>query len=209
MSPAMLLASHNAHKRDEIQRTLCLPPGFLRSPADLDRSEPPPNPDENGQTYAANARIKARAFSHWSKLPALADDSGLEVAALGGRPGLHTARYAGPNATFAAHCQRLLEELEGTADSARQACFICVLVICVGDDVVWETEGRCPGFIPRAPAGDGGFGYDPVFIPEHETCTLAQMTAADKDRISHRGRALKHLGAALAAGEIAGLPALA
>ncbi|MFQ5655608.1 MAG: RdgB/HAM1 family non-canonical purine NTP pyrophosphatase, partial [Planctomycetota bacterium] len=199
-SPPILLASNNSHKRAEILRLLGLREGTLLSPGEV--ANDPPTPAEDGQSYLENAVIKARAFSLWARLTALADDTGLEVSALGGRPGLRTARYAGPDAGDRANLDRLLEELAEVREDRRQARFVCVLALCRGEETLFEARGVCPGRITTAPRGGGGFGYDPIFVPEGETRTFAEMAESEKDRISHRGRALRLLSEALAAGRL-------
>ena len=121
----------------------------------------------------------------------VADDSGLMVHALGGRPGVFSSRYAGPDATYADNCRRLLEELEGVED--RSAAFVCVLVGLGPGDEVLVAAGTCPGVIAPAMRGAEGFGYDPVFVPIGETRSMAEMSREEKAAISHRGRAARHL----------------
>lgn len=189
----ILIASGNQHKHTEIQRALPIGASGLLRPDQLIIDTSPPDPVEDGSTYLDNAIIKARAFSDWSGLPAIADDTGLEVSALGGAPGLFAARYAGEKATFQDNVEKLLRELQVAGSADRSACFICVLVICDGDRVVHTVEGRCPGKITEEPRGSEGFGYDPVFQPENSELTFAQMSPGDKDAISHRGIALATL----------------
>lgn len=189
----ILIASGNRHKHDEIQRALPIEPSRLLRPEQVSNETPPPDPVEDGDSYLENAIIKARAFSRWSGLPAIADDTGLEVAALGGAPGLFAARYAGKNATFAENVEKLLAELATTGSGDRSACFICVLVICDGDRVVHSVEGRCQGEITIESRGAEGFGYDPVFQPATSKLTFGEMSAEEKDAISHRGIALATL----------------
>ena len=195
---SIVLASNNAHKRDEIIRALPHAAGILVTPGELQAEfGPAPDPVEDGADYLANATIKAKEFARWSGRLALADDSGLAIDALDGRPGLYSARYAGENATFADNIARVFEELDGVTPEMRTARFICVLVICDGDERVVEVEGICPGRILSAPEGSDGFGYDPIFVPDGESRSFATMTADEKDAISHRGRALVALGEAL------------
>ena len=159
-----------------------------------------PSPEESGTTFQANALIKARHAAQRAGLPALADDSGLEVDALGGRPGVRSARFAGEHASDAQNLHLLLAELEEVPDSWRQARYQCVIV-CVrspGDPAPLIASGTWEGHIAHAPAGSGGFGYDPVFVPAGATCTAAQMPAADKNAVSHRAQALHALVASLA-----------
>ncbi len=199
----ILIASGNRHKHREIARILAaagIDAGEIVPPGELVIATPPPDPIENGGDYLENARIKARAYSHWSGLPALADDSGLEVLSLGNAPGLRSARYAGESADFDASIKKLLSELEGEPPESRSAVFFCALVLCHGDEVLFSTVASCPGTILEAPSGDEGFGYDPIFVPTHTTPTqttrsFAQMTESEKDAISHRGRALRAFAA--------------
>ena len=179
----LVIASGNAGKIREFDQLLA-PLGFTIEPmpAGLDI-------EETGTTFAANARLKAvavaRATGHW----ALADDSGLSVTALGGAPGVQSARYA---ASDAARIARLLRELAGTAD--RSARFTAALAVAAPDGTVAiEVEGHCPGLILEAPRGEGGFGYDPVFFVPEADLTFAEMDKALKGRLGHRGRAFSLL----------------
>lgn len=151
--------------------------------------------DETGSTLLQNAYLKASELRRATPDDAMvvADDSGLFVHALGGRPGVFSSRYAGPNATYEDNCRRLLEELDGAGD--RSACFATVLVGLGGDGTILVAEGSCPGTITVAPRGDQGFGYDPVFQPVEDGRgrTMAQMTRNEKGAISHRGRAIRRL----------------
>jgi len=153
--------------------------------------------EEIGTTFFQNALIKARAARAITPddVLVLADDSGLAVAALDGRPGVVSARYAGPDATDADNCARLLEELAGTID--RRAAFVCVLVALTADDTMIVACGTCSGAIADSPRGDGGFGYDPLFVPDGRTQAMAELTAEQKNAISHRGRAVRRLAHAL------------
>jgi XTP/dITP diphosphohydrolase len=157
--------------------------------------------EETGSTFEANALLKARHAARLSGLPALADDSGLEVDALDGRPGVHSARYAGPQASDAANNDLLLREMSAVPDEHRQARYRCVLALVRSADDAQPllVHGEWAGRIARAPIGAGGFGYDPLFIPQGMTVTSAQLSPADKNRISHRGVALRELVTALAA----------
>jgi XTP/dITP diphosphohydrolase len=153
-------------------------------------------PPESGESYGENALRKARAVQAALGLPALGDDSGIEVDALGGAPGIRSARYAGPAAGDAENNARLLSALAGRSGGERSARFRCVLALVrsAGEELV--VEGVCEGRILETPAGDRGFGYDPLFVPEGETLTFAQLPAAVKNRISHRARAAAALRAA-------------
>ncbi len=151
--------------------------------------------DETGSTFEANALIKARHAARVARLPALADDSGLEVDALGGRPGVWSARYAGPGATDAANNALLLQELGNVAPAGRRARYRCVIAYVrhADDPAPLIATGDWEGSIAPQPAGEGGFGYDPLFIPEGLTISAAQMPAADKNAMSHRGKAMAEL----------------
>lgn len=157
-----------------------------------------PDVDETGDTLADNARLKARALCEAAGLPALADDTGLEVDALGGAPGVRSARFAGPDATYADNVERLLRELGGVAPERRTARFVTVAVACFPDGRELESRGEVEGVIIAAPRGNGGFGYDPVFEPVgSDGRTFAEMTPAEKHVLSHRGRAFRALAARL------------
>ncbi len=155
--------------------------------------------DETGSTLMQNAYLKAAELRRSAAPDTLvvADDSGLFVHALGGRPGVFSSRYAGANATYADNCRRLLDELDAVDD--RRACFATVLVGLGGDGTIFVAEGSCPGIITKAPRGDQGFGYDPVFQPMEDASgrTMAQMSRDEKGAISHRGRAIRRLAAML------------
>jgi len=151
-------------------------------------------PAEDGATYEENAFLKAQAVAAAAGLPALADDSGLEVDALGGRPGVHSSRYAGPACDPAANNARLLEELANIPETARGARFVCVAALAAPDGRRWSARGECRGRIARVPSGGAGFGYDPLFIPDGYAATFAALPAAEKNRISHRARAFRALG---------------
>lgn len=155
--------------------------------------------DETGTTLLDNALGKARHAVSLTGKPALADDSGLEVEALGGAPGVHSARYAGPDADDAANCAKLLQALDGVPKNKRRACFRCVLVLLEPDGEPLICEGEWPGRIATKPSGDGGFGYDPLFEPDDAPHTAAQLSASEKNRMSHRARAFARLRAALEA----------
>ncbi|MFB9067095.1 RdgB/HAM1 family non-canonical purine NTP pyrophosphatase [Pseudofulvimonas gallinarii] len=156
--------------------------------------------DETGTTFVENAIIKARHAARAAGLPALADDSGLLVDALGGAPGLYSARYAGPRATAADNIARLLQALEGVPDDRRAARFhACIVLLRHGEDPVpLIAEGTWPGRILQAPRGAGGFGYDPVFFDPAQDASAAELAEALKNRISHRGRAVAALRERLA-----------
>jgi XTP/dITP diphosphohydrolase len=153
---------------------------------------------EDGATFADNARLKARALARRTGLPVLGDDSGLEVDALGGRPGVRSARYAGEHATDADNTARLLREMTNVPDGARGAAFRCALALAWPEGTLVEAEGRCAGTIAREPRGTGGFGYDPVFVDPATGRTFGELPADAKNHFSHRRRALDALRDALA-----------
>ena len=194
---AWIVATGNAGKLAEMRALLGDLPLALRSLADLPWIELPPEGDD----YAANAVAKARAVALATGLPALGDDSGLEVDALGGRPGVNSARYGGPGWDDAARVALLLHELASVPEAQRSARFVCVVAIVTpdGDSVV--ASGSCEGRILVEPRGDGGFGYDPVFAAEGRNVSLAELPADEKNRLSHRGRAVAALLAKLRAAE--------
>jgi XTP/dITP diphosphohydrolase len=156
--------------------------------------------DETADTLEGNARLKAEAVVAATGEPAVADDTGLEVDALGGRPGVYAARYAGPGATYADNVAKLLDELDGVAPEARTARFRTVLVALFPHGGELVAEGWVDGRIAASAGGTSGFGYDPVFVPdEGDGRTFAEMTIAEKAEVSHRGRALRALKAQLLA----------
>ncbi len=187
----LLIATRNRHKLEEIRAILSLP-GLTLVGAD-DRPGLP-EVEEDAGTFEGNARKKAQTLAQAGGCWTLADDSGLEVAALNGAPGVYSARYAGPEADTAANNAKLLQALSGVAD--RRACFRCVLALAAPDGRVWTVEGRCAGRILEAPRGREGFGYDPLFMPDAYVQTFAELGAAEKNTISHRAVALRHAVAA-------------
>jgi XTP/dITP diphosphohydrolase len=150
-------------------------------------------PAETGDTLLANARIKARAAVAHTGLPAIADDTGLEVDALKGAPGIHAARYAGPNATYTENVAKLLRELAGVPPERRTARFRTVCFVAWPDGTEMSADGVLSGAITDAPRGTNGFGYDPVFVPKGETRTYAELIDDEKNAISHRARAVRWL----------------
>jgi len=158
--------------------------------------------EETGLTFVENAILKARNAAHHSGLPAIADDSGLEVDALDGAPGIYSARYAGPGASDAQNLQKLLADLAAVPDAERSARFQCLLVYLrhANDPTPLICQGTWEGLITREPQGDNGFGYDPVFYVPDQHCTSAQLPAETKNQLSHRGQALRQLVAALSRG---------
>jgi XTP/dITP diphosphohydrolase len=158
-----------------------------------------PDVEETGATLLDNARLKARALVAATGLPAVADDTGLEVSALGGAPGVHTARYAGPGASYADNVAKLLAALDGLTGSDRRARFATVVVGAWPDGRELTAEGVVEGRIAEVAAGSGGFGYDPVFVPdEGDGRTFAELSSDEKHALSHRGRAVRAWAARLA-----------
>ena len=192
-APRLVLASHNPGKLAEL-RALLAPHGVaITSSRELGL----PEPAETGLTFADNARLKAQAAAQASGLPALADDSGLEVHGLGGAPGVHSARWAGPQRDFAKAMARVRDELRlrfgAFARADRSAAFVAVLCLAWPDGHEELAEGGVEGELVDPPRGSGGFGYDPMFVPEGESRTFGEMAPADKQRLSHRARALRRL----------------
>jgi XTP/dITP diphosphohydrolase len=190
----VVVATFNRHKAAELHALLELPGVELVPLADWPGAV---SPDEDGDTLLANARIKALAAVGVTGLPAIADDTGLEVDALDGAPGVHAARYSGPGATYATNVAKLLRELEGVPDARRTARFRTVCVAAWPDGRELHAEGVLEGVIEHAPRGGNGFGYDPVFRPLDDARTFAEMDDREKNAISHRGRAVRALGALL------------
>ena len=193
----VVLATGNAGKLREMRAILAGHGLEVIAQSDLGISPPP----EDGDSFAANALIKARHAATISGLPAIADDSGLEVDALDGRPGLHSARYAGEPADDRANNGKLLSELAGVPSGRRGARYRCAMVfLCdATDPAPIVAEASWEGHIGFAPKGAGGFGYDPYFIVAGDVRTVAEMPAAEKNRASHRGQALASLAAKMKA----------
>lgn len=157
--------------------------------------------EENADSYAGNGILKAKFYAHSTGMLALADDSGLEVEALGGAPGVLSARYAGEHATDADRRNLLLSELSKTGSANRRARFICAIAIAAADgEVLNVSEGICEGAITLAPRGESGFGYDPLFVPEGYDETFGELSDDIKNQISHRARALKKIRVWLSGG---------
>jgi XTP/dITP diphosphohydrolase len=198
LRPILLLASANQGKLRELRTIL---DGLGVELVGLDEAGlgEPPEVEETGDTFLENALLKGRAYAAWSGLAAVADDSGLEVDALGGAPGVRSARYAGPGAGDQANLDKLLAALEGVPPERRTARFRCAAVLldpAVGE---WHAEAAWEGRLLEAPRGSGGFGYDPVFLPEGWELTSAEVDQATKDAASHRGKAFRALRPAIQA----------
>ena len=191
----LMLATTNPGKVREFQALLGQYDSFkeltLLTPKDWPTALP--EVEETGATFAENARLKAVALARATGLPALADDSGLCVDALGGAPGLHSARWAGAGATDADRNTRLLARLAGVPAAERTARYVCAVSLAGPDGNSVEAEGKCSGVILNAPSGANGFGYDPLFFARELGRTMAELTEAEKNRVSHRARALAAL----------------
>ena len=187
-----VLASQNVHKQRELQAVLAPYGVELLLQRDLGV---PIDVDETGATFAENARLKADAALRATGLAAIADDSGLMVDALGGAPGVYSARYAGPDATDAQRMDKLLHELDGVPAEQRTARFVSAICVVYPDGERMDVEGVCEGSVAFAPRGHDGFGYDPIFLVGEKT--YAELTPAEKDAVSHRGKALRELAACL------------
>jgi len=185
----LIVATHNEKKRQELAALLA--PARLEVKSLRDCPQAPEDIPETGKTFLDNARLKAHTVARACGAWALADDSGLEVDALGGAPGVHSARFAGEGADDAANNRLLLRRLEGVEDERRSARFVCVIVLASPQGEEWWWEGTCPGKILREPRGEGGFGYDPLFFVESEGTSFGEVAAARKNRISHRARAVR------------------
>ena len=179
----IVIATGNAHKVQEYKALINDDSIELKSLLDYPGF---PGVEENGRSFRENASIKAIAASRYCDAPAFADDSGLEVFALDNAPGIYSSRYA---PTDPERIAKLLRNLEGVAD--RRARFVCVIAIAFNGEVIETFEGEIRGTIGFAPKGENGFGYDPVFIPEGETRTFAELSSEEKNRISHRANAFK------------------
>ena len=184
----LVIATRNKGKTKEIKDLL---KGFPVDIKNMDGFGPIPPLEEDGDTFDENAYKKASFTAKILGLPALADDSGLLVEALGGAPGIHSARYAGEDATDEQRYLKLLDETQGKSN--RSAAFECVICIAVPTGPALTYEARCQGLIAESPAGSNGFGYDPIFFYPSYKKTFAQLTREEKNRVSHRGKALAEL----------------
>lgn len=204
-TPLLVLATANAHKVEEVKATLAksFPEEIINRIVPISYFDGYSEPTEDGVTFTENALIKARAASQFTGLPALADDSGLSVDVLGGAPGVFSARWCGHHGSDADNRDLLLGQLQDVPDKHRGAAFVCAIALVVpllqravfpnnhGDQVT--TMGSIKGHLTTTPFGDGGFGYDPIFVPEGHKMTTAQMTAEEKNSLSHRGIALRKM----------------
>jgi XTP/dITP diphosphohydrolase len=197
-SPVLLLGSANQGKLRELRTILDGLPVELVGLAEVGLGDPP-EVEETGDTFLENALLKARAYAAWSGLAAVADDSGLEVDTLGGAPGVRSARYAGQGAGDQANLDKLLAELSGVPPERRTARFRCAAVLYDSGQGTWHAEAAWEGRVLEAPRGSGGFGYDPVFLPDGWDKTSAEVDQATKDAASHRGKAFRALRPAIEA----------
>lgn len=198
--PRLVVATRSDHKLGELRQLLALERTELVS---LDDVGAEGEPDEDGATFEANARLKARYYARLTGLPTLADDSGLEVDALDGGPGVRTKRFSGPDATDASNSAKLLRELDGLPPERRGARYVCALALAIPDSAgprgglpVQTVRGTFRGRIAAAPKGTGGFGYDPVFEPADEPPggrTVGDLSPDEKNRRSHRAAAARRM----------------
>ncbi len=196
--PRLVLATANQHKLVELTRILA--DGRV-DVALTSLAEFPGAPDvaETGATFAANALLKAHAIAQFTGLPAVADDSGLCADALNGMPGVLSARWSGRHGADEANLRLVLAQLSDVPDERRGAQFVCAAALVLPGGREHVSEGVMRGRLIREPRGQNGFGYDPIFVPESADITTAEMESADKDRISHRGKALRGLAPVIAA----------
>ena len=186
----LVLATRNKGKLDELKALLSGMPVKIST---LDDYPAMPEVVEDGLTFLENAQKKAREVTAYTGQISLADDSGLEVEALNGAPGVMSARFAGKNGDHKANNEKLLKALSGMGDNNRRAAFVCTMVLSAPDGREWDVFGRCEGFIGRELQGSGGFGYDPLFyIPEYRR-TMAELSMDEKNAVSHRGKALRQI----------------
>ena len=184
----LLIATSNAGKLRELRSLLARLPLELLSLTDFPKIE---SVEETGSTFTENASLKASGYARQARVLVLADDSGLVVDALGSRPGVHSARYVRHEATYPERIASLLGELASVSDPHRTARFVCAMSVATHTgEVVFATEKSCEGRIAAAPCGTGGFGYDPIFVPNGFDRTFGELSAEAKNRISHRGLAL-------------------
>jgi len=195
-----VFASHNAHKRDEVWAVLApLLPAWTSADIASAKDFDVPPPVEDGVTFAENALVKARAVCAATGLPAIADDSGISVHVMGGAPGIFSALWAGEHGKDDDNLRLLLAQLVDIPDEHRGAAFVCAAALVLPDGTEVVREGRMEGRIARERAGAGGFGYDPIFVPDGYEVTAGELTPAQKNAISHRGKAFTALAGDLGA----------
>ncbi len=188
--PSILIATRNRDKAREFQELLSDLPVAIKT---LDNFQHVEEIEEDADSLEGNALKKAREAYRATGVPAIADDTGLEVGYLNGAPGVHSARYAGPRATYTDNCKKLLREMRGVPPRRRGARFRCVIAFVQGEEEFRLVEGICRGVITEAPRGKNGFGYDPVFLPTRRRATFGEMTPAEKNAVSHRALAIAKL----------------
>ena len=187
----LLVATNNKGKLAELRTLLTGLPVELQSLSNLETFD---EIEETGSTFIENARLKASSYSLQTALPSIADDSGLEVAALDGRPGVLSARYGGEALGFGEKMQMLLAEIDKTGSENRSARFVCALAVAdEAGNILYTTEGICNGKIASGPIGNSGFGYDPLFIPDGYEQTFGELSGGIKQQISHRRRAFEQI----------------
>jgi XTP/dITP diphosphohydrolase len=184
----LLVGTTNQSKLREIRRLLHEVPCELTG---LDTFPSVRDPEETGDSFEANARIKALAYAGSSGLMTVAEDSGLVVDALGGAPGIHSARYLGTTASYSNRFDAILSALRARPEQPRSARFVCALAVANGEQLLFEARGTLEGEIAQAPAGTNGFGYDPIFLVPEMGCTTAELDEAEKLTIAHRGKAFR------------------
>jgi len=188
MVRALVLATQNEDKRRELEQLMQDVPVRVRSLAEFPKS---PTVVEDGKTFKANAEKKARVYSKRTRSLVLADDSGLSVRVLGGQPGVYSARFAGARCSYEDNNRKLLRLLRAVPSPKRRATFVCVMSVFDNGRKIGTVRGECEGRVTFMEKGAGGFGYDPVFAPKGSAKTYAELSVAEKNRISHRGKALQ------------------
>jgi XTP/dITP diphosphohydrolase len=191
-APTVVLATRNPHKLAELDRIL-VAAGVSVDLVSVDRFRNVSDVIETGLTFAENALLKATATATATRLPAIADDSGLAVDALNGMPGVFSARWAGRHGDDAANLELLLRQVADVPDPRRGAAFVCAAALATPSGRTVVEQGRLTGRLAHEPHGTNGFGYDPIFVPDGQTRTTAEMSPAEKDAVSHRGRAFRAL----------------
>jgi XTP/dITP diphosphohydrolase len=191
-APTVVLATRNPHKLAELRRIL-VAAGVSVDLVSVDRFPDVSDVIETGLTFAENAMLKATATATATRLPAIADDSGLAVDALNGMPGVFSARWAGRHGDDAANLELLLRQVADVPDPRRGAAFVCAAALATPSGRTVVEQGRLTGRLAHEPHGTNGFGYDPIFVPDGQTRTTAEMSPAEKDAVSHRGRAFRAL----------------
>jgi XTP/dITP diphosphohydrolase len=186
----LLVATTNLNKVREITPVL---EGTGVELVALSNLPPVPEPEEPGVTFWENARHKALAYSSATGLTAVAEDSGLEIAAMGGAPGVHSARFLGANVSYPDRFREIFSRLAASGTASREARFVTALAVARGDEILFETEASIAGEIAHAPAGEGGFGYDPIFRYPPLNKTTAELSLIEKNAVSHRARAFRDL----------------